>query len=424
MGSIAISARGISKVYRVGARIGRAYPTFRDKISDTVMAPFRRRMRDTEKARMFQALSDVSFEIKQGEVVGIIGRNGAGKTTLLKILARITPPSDGVAQVHGRLASLLEVGTGFHPELTGRENVQLNGAILGMRRAEINRKFDEIVDFAEIGDFIDTPVKHYSSGMYMRLAFGVAAHLDPDILIVDEVLAVGDANFQKKCLGKMQNAGEQGRAVIFVSHNMPAVTRLCERVLLLDGGKLIADGPSSQVVGSYLRTGLGTTSAREWPDSRNSPGGPTARLCAVRACTEDGKVVDSFDIRRPIHVEVEYEVLRNGYVIVAQFGFTNDQGTRIMTVFDTDPQWRDRPRPAGRYVTTAVIPGNFLAEGTLFVNAGMFTVSPYIKQFSEVDVVAFQVVDTIAGDSTRGDFGGTVKGVVRPMLQWGSKLLE
>jgi lipopolysaccharide transport system ATP-binding protein len=178
------------------------------------------------------------------------------------------------------------------------------------------------------------------------------------------------------------------------------------------------------VVASYLRTGLGTTSAREWPDPRSSPGGATARLRAVRACTEDGKVVDSFDIRRPIHVEVEYEVLRSGYVIVAQLGFTNDQGTRVMTVLDTDPEWRDRPRATGRYVTTVVVPGNFLAEGTLFVTAVMFTVSPFIKQFSEMDVIAFQVVDTIDGDSTRGDFGGTVKGVVRPMLQWSSRLLE
>jgi lipopolysaccharide transport system ATP-binding protein len=423
MGNIAISARGISKVYRVGATSGRAYPTFRDKIADTVMAPFRRRMRDTEKARMFQALSDVSFEVKQGEVVGVIGRNGAGKSTLLKILARITPPSAGVAEVHGRLGSLLEVGTGFHQELTGRENVQLNGAILGMGRAEVSRKFDEIVDFAEIGDFIDTPVKHYSSGMYMRLAFGVAAHLDPDILIVDEVLAVGDANFQKKCLGKMQNAGEQGRAVIFVSHNMPAVTRLCGRVLLLDGGRLIADGPSSQVVASYLRTGLGTTAAREWPEPGSRPSGPTARLCAVRACTEDGKVLDSFDIRRPIRVELEYEVLGPGHVVIAQLGFTNDQGTRVMTVFDVDPEWRGRPRPAGRYITAAVVPGNFLAEGTLFVTASMFTTDPFIRQFFESDVVAFQVVDTIDGDSARGDYGFEVRGVVRPILQWSSQLL-
>ena len=217
-------------------------------------------------ARSIWALKDVSFDINRGEVVGIIGRNGAGKSTLLKILSEITEPTEGRVEIHGRVGSLLEVGTGFHPELTGRENVYLNGAILGMKRAEIERKFDEIVAFAEVEKFIDTPVKHYSSGMYLRLAFAVAAHLEPEILIVDEVLAVGDAAFQKKCLGKMAGVAKEGRTVLFVSHNMPAITRLCERAILLDEGRLLQDGVSHQVVKAYLNAGLGTTAMREWPD--------------------------------------------------------------------------------------------------------------------------------------------------------------
>src|SRR5262249_15284152 len=194
----------------------------------------------------------------------IIGRNGAGKSTLLKVLSRITEPTEGWAEIHGRVSSLLEVGTGFHGELTGRENLYLNGAILGMPKTEIDRKFDEIVAFAEVERFIDTPVKHYSSGMYLRLAFAVAAHLEPEVLIVDEVLAVGDASFQKKCLNKMEDVGHQGRTVLFVSHNMPAVTRLCKRVLLVDGGRVVEDGPATHVVSAYLKSGMGTTARREW----------------------------------------------------------------------------------------------------------------------------------------------------------------
>src|SRR5881398_3340272 len=207
------------------------------------------------KAEMFWALKDVSLDVHEGEVLGLIGRNGAGKTTLLKILSRITRPTEGWAEIHGRVGSLLEVGTGFHPELTGRENAFLSGAILGMSKAEIARKFDEIVAFAELEKFIDTPVKHYSSGMYVRLAFAVAAHLEPEILLVDEVLAVGDAEFQRRCLGRMQEFGASGRTVLFVSHNMQAVARLCQRALLLDGGRVVRDGPSAEVVAQYLQTG-------------------------------------------------------------------------------------------------------------------------------------------------------------------------
>jgi lipopolysaccharide transport system ATP-binding protein len=265
MSDIAVRAENLGKLYRIGRQ--ERYYTLRDAIARFLTAPFRRFL-DTgdlttreipglrspvpDSDRHIWALKDLSFEIQHGEVVGIIGRNGAGKSTLLKILSRITEPTEGEVRIYGRVGSLLEVGTGFHPELTGRENIYLNGAILGMKKVEINRKFDEIVAFAEVMQFLDEPVKHYSSGMYMRLAFSVAAHLEPEILIVDEVLAVGDAAFQKKCLGKMGEVAKEGRTVLFVSHNMAAVLSLCEKAILLDSGRVMKDGISREVVEYYL----------------------------------------------------------------------------------------------------------------------------------------------------------------------------
>lgn len=261
MGNLAIHTDELSKMYRIGVRQAR-YKTLRESLGATFASPFRRMGgllsgRTNGALRLHEtiwALKDVSFEVRHGEVIGIIGRNGAGKSTLLKILSRITEPTEGSARLFGRVGSLLEVGTGFHPELTGRENIYLNGAILGMRRREIERKFDEIVAFAEIEKFIDTPVKHYSSGMYVRLAFAVAAHLEPEILIIDEVLAVGDANFQRKCLGKMGDVAKEGRTVLFVSHNMGAVSTICERSLLLQDGKLSKDGVTEAVLPSYFES--------------------------------------------------------------------------------------------------------------------------------------------------------------------------
>ena len=261
MNDIALRVEGLGKQYHIGGTQER-YKTLRETLTDAFVAPFRRAGKlllgqatgAAELDETIWALRDVSFEVKNGEVIGIIGRNGAGKSTLLKILSRITEPTEGYAEIHGRVGTLLEVGTGFHPELTGSENIYLNGAILGMKRGEIERKFDEIVAFAEVEKFIDTPVKHYSSGMYLRLAFAVAAHLEPEILIVDEVLAVGDTSFQEKCLGKMQNVAGQGRTVLFVSHNMGAISNLCHRVILLSAGEIIGSGPSEEMVGVYLKS--------------------------------------------------------------------------------------------------------------------------------------------------------------------------
>src|SRR5216110_602812 len=260
MSEAIIRVEALGKLYRIGARQERYY-TLRDTLTEALTRPFSKLScllgcngvsPTISESAFIWALRDVSFEIKRGEVTGIIGRNGAGKSTLLKILSRITEPTTGFAELHGRVGSLLEVGTGFHPELTGRENIYLNGAFLGMKRAEIQRRFDEIVAFAEVERFVDTPVKHYSSGMYVRLAFGVAAHLEPEILLVDEVLAVGDADFQKKCLGKMSDVAREGRTVLFVSHNLPSIEKLCGRVIVIDGGRITMQGEPVACIASYL----------------------------------------------------------------------------------------------------------------------------------------------------------------------------
>jgi lipopolysaccharide transport system ATP-binding protein len=313
---------------------------------------------------------------------------------------------------------LLEVGTGFHPELTGRENIYLNGAVLGMKNGEIKDKFDEIVDFSEIEKFIDTPVKRYSSGMYVRLAFAVAAHLEPEILIIDEVLAVGDAGFQKKCLTKMQDIGRQGRTVLFVSHNLPAVTRLCGRAILLDQGKVVQDGPSNQVVGIYMNPILSTTAAREWTDATTAPHGEVARLRAVRLRTEDGEIAEAVDIRRPVAIEIEYEVLKSGCVLMPYYHVYNEEGVFLFSAHDLDADWECRPRPKGHWVSTGQIPGNLLAEGTHFISPGLMTLDPVVTQFYERDVVSFRVIERPGGGLARGGWVGPMGGVVRPLVQW------
>jgi lipopolysaccharide transport system ATP-binding protein len=304
MSDIAIRAEKLSKKYTLGAAKDH-YDTFRDYLVGSIRSLLKKEQYSSQDGDIFWALKDLSLEIKKGEVVGIIGRNGAGKSTLLKILARITDPTSGVAEIHGRVGSLLEVGTGFHGELTGRENTYLNGAILGMTKKEIDRKFDEIVAFAEVERFVDTPVKHYSSGMYLRLAFAVAAHLEPEILLVDEVLAVGDLAFQRKCMGKMGDVAEQGRTILFVSHNMAAIESLCSTSYLLEKGRLVASGTTKTVIDAYLSSipALGQTPLEHRTDRQ---GNGRLRFTAIEFCSDEGVPTEVVQAGKTLLISVAY----------------------------------------------------------------------------------------------------------------------
>jgi lipopolysaccharide transport system ATP-binding protein len=360
--------------------------------------------------------------VARGEVVGLIGPNGAGKSTLLKILSRITEPTEGRVEIHGRVASLLEVGTGFHLELTGRENIYLSGALLGMPKTDIDRNLEDIIAFSGIERFIDTPVKHYSSGMYVRLAFAVAAHLESDVLIVDEVLAVGDAAFQRKCLAKMEDVHQRGRTILFVSHNMPAVTRLCQRAILISDGTVQKDGPVPEIASSYLLSGLSMTAERTWADPATAPGNHIARLRSVRAKSEEGVTASTVDIRHSVGIEMTYDVLTPGHVLVSYYDFFDESGLCIFVTHDLDPTWRGRPRPVGTFSTTAWIPGNLLAPGTIIFGGSLVTLDPYMVHFQQRRVVGFQVIDSFNGDGSRGTWDRPLSGVVRPLLKWTSEL--
>jgi len=404
-----IKVENLSKLYFLG---GAKHNSLRDAIMSFVKNPRR------DKKNELWALKDVSFEVKDGETLGIIGRNGAGKSTLLKILSRITKPTSGTAEIRGRVGSLLEVGTGFHQELSGRENIFLNGAILGMKRTEIEAKFDEIVAFSEIEKFIDTPVKHYSSGMYMRLAFSVAAHLEPEILIVDEVLAVGDVSFQKKCLNKMREVGQTGRTVLFVSHDMQSIARLCSRAIWMKDGAIAKDGAATDVISDYLHEQSQKGAEKVWEMQEKSPGNEIVRLRRVRVCDEAGETVSAIDIRRPVSVEMTYDVLREGKVLVPNIHFYNEQGVCIFVSHDWNSRFRTEPRTVGTYISKIRVPGNFLAEGTIFVTAAISTYLPFEVHVQERDTIAFSVIDSLDGDSMRGDYAGLLPGVVRPNLDW------
>ena len=417
-----IVVEDLSKRYIIGHQTARG-DGLRHAIENAVRTPFRYlnsvRPKNRKTLEEFWALRGVNLEVKQGEVVGIIGRNGAGKSTLLKILSRITEPTSGRIRMRGRVSSLLEVGTGFHSELTGRENIFLNGAILGMGRAEIIRKFDDIVAFSGVEKFLDTPVKRYSSGMYVRLAFAVAAYLEPEILIVDEVLAVGDSEFQKKCIDKMDDVGHSGRTVLFVSHNMQAVTRLCNRCVLMQQGQIEMDGTALQVTHEYLRSASNLNSVKEWPNRDKAPGDDVMRLRAIRAISESGELAEAFDIRSPIGIQLEYEVLEAGYIFLPHFLVTADSGVEVFVGNDIDPEWRGRRRPVGRYLSTGWIPGNFLVEGTFTIGTGLMTLDPEVLRGLMLDAIQIRVVFPLgAKDTARGDYKNASPGVVQPMLKW------
>jgi lipopolysaccharide transport system ATP-binding protein len=416
MTDLAIDVVGLSKRYRIG-QMHSAIDTLRDHLIHGL-----RTLRTGRSPREhIWALDDVSFQVREGEVLGIIGRNGAGKTTLLRLLSRITEPTRGHADVTGRVGSLLEVGTGFHPELTGRENVFLNGAILGMRRTEIARKFDEIVEFAGIEQFLDTPVKRYSSGMFVRLAFSVAAHLEPEILIVDEVLAVGDVEFQKRCLGRMESYGQSGRTVLFVSHSMPTIARLCPRLLLLDRGRLVEDGPTDHVIGRYLHGDVAESARRVWPDRESAPGDDWVRLRSARIVDSAGSTSEVVDVSEPVGIEIAFDLLRREAVF-PWIDVVDEGGVLLFSALDTNPVWSEAREP-GRYVTTAWIPEHLLNEGTLHVTvsvkSGLLGRKPW--RHAEVEsALTFQVVEREGGPTARGDFAGRIRGPIRPLLRWTS----
>jgi lipopolysaccharide transport system ATP-binding protein len=410
----AIAADGLSKRYRIG-ELQSSYGTLRESLTRAAKQLTRGPHRHHHEE--IWAIRDVSFEVPEGQVLGVIGRNGAGKSTLLKILTRITTPTKGRAEIRGRVGSLLEVGTGFNPELTGRENVFLNGSVLGMKRKEIARKLDDIVEFAGVERFIDTPVKRYSSGMYVRLAFAVAAHLEPQILLVDEVLAVGDAEFQRRCLGRMEEFGQSGRTVLFVSHNMQAVARLCERTILLSDGQIERDGRSEDVVAHYLQSGHGGGSFREWSEADSAWTDGTALLRWGRV-VQDGRTAESVDVRRPVGIEIGFDVL-NEVTLFPKIKLRNAEGEVLFNALDVDPRWWETTAP-GRYVATAWIPGNLLNDGFMSVDVGVF--SPNGTKFrshaSDSGALSFYVYDTTDGVTARGMFTGRLRGVVRPLLEW------
>ncbi len=419
-----VHVEGLGKEYRIGSR-RLPYKTLRESLTVMAQAPVRRARNllrghaagDLDKA--FWALKDVAFDVQPGEVVGIIGRNGAGKSTLLKLLSRITEPTEGFIELIGRVGALLEVGTGFHPELTGRENVYLNGAILGMSRIEIARKFDEIIEFAEIDQFIDTPVKHYSTGMGLRLGFAVAAYLEPEILIVDEVLAVGDAKFQRKCIGKMSTVAGEGRTVLFVSHNMGAIQSLCQRVLWLDAGRIVNDGPSSTVVGDYLRSTVSAKSSSVWADQHSAPGNDKIRLHSVSVSAESGQVGEQITCHTPIVVQFKYWNLQPKTQIRLSSAVSYQNGVLVFSTRSiSDVNWHGHNFPIGLFVSEYRIPGDLLNDGTYHVSL-RFMQDESMSIYYDESIITFEVIDT--GDPN-GQWVGKRNGVIRLNLQWTTNL--
>ncbi len=410
MSRTAIRVEQLGKKYNIGLPVVK-YPTLRDQISEG----FKRH----EKAEnsFIWALKDVSFDVNEGQVLGVIGRNGAGKSTLLKILSRVTEPTEGSVEIRGRVGSLLEVGTGFHPELTGRENIFLNGAILGMQREEIQNKFDEIVSFAEVEKFIDTPVKRYSSGMYLRLAFAVAAHLEPEILVVDEVLAVGDAEFQKKCLGKMSDVAQQGRTVLFVSHNMSAILRLTQETLVIDHGKMLMRGPTTEAVDFYLSEGLTQEGQKIWREDEIASASKPFHPVAVRVLDKQGHVAETVRSTEPCTIEIEYKLEKSIKGLRVGIYLLTTRGEFIFTSFDTDDikQYENNTvRKAGNYISRCEIPANLLNEGryVIGINASTYLIKRY---FQDDQALLFNVDPSGAPGM---QWVETRLGPIRPALKW------
>ena len=422
MSDVVIRVENLSKKYIIGHQKQERYTALRDVISNGAKSFFQgltgdRNKNSNDVSEEFWALKDVNFEIKQGDRVGIIGRNGAGKSTLLKILSRITEPTSGKISIKGRVASLLEVGTGFHPELTGRENVYLNGAILGMDRFDIKKKFEEIVAFAEVEKFLDTPVKRYSSGMYVRLAFAVAAHLEPEILIVDEVLAVGDAQFQKKCLGKMKDVSGEGRTVLFVSHSMPTITSLCSDAILLDKGKVVKSGAASEVIMHYYSNGVSSPASIIFYEEDRTVG--DEYVCMISGCIKNSldEISPEVLISEDARIVMKYRILKeSNYKFVPNFHFyTTDGACAFVTSIE-----KATILPMGEYEAECILPMNFFNEGAYFVGLAISSFESGVKvHFYEQNILSFNIKDDLQTSVGRSHgYTGRVPGVVRPQLEW------
>lgn len=412
MSSPAITATNLSKRYRLGRPVG--YSTIRDSLATLFSRP-----KEPLIERDFWALKDVCLEVQHGEVLGIIGRNGAGKSTLLKILSRITEPTAGTVEINGRVGSLLEVGTGFHPELTGRENIFLNGAILGMSKSDIIRKFDDIVEFAEGEKFIDTPIKHYSSGMQMRLAFAVAAHLEPEILLVDEVLAVGDAEFQRKCMGKMSDVVRGGRTIVFVSHNLAAISQLCQRVLWIDAGGVHKIGGPHEVVSAYLQSGALQSGHRPWLAS-DRPGDATVQLVSVTLKSADGRTDNKFDVGESFFVEIEYEIFSPLKNLSVNFWLTTGDGIVVLAACDTNRN-ESNERVPGLHVSRCEIPAFLFWETEMLLSVSADI--PFVQVvFREEQILSLSIMRTHSTGIVKSNEPWS--GLIYPFMKWHNEIKE
>ncbi|WP_411895323.1 ABC transporter ATP-binding protein [Winogradskyella sp. A2] len=426
--NVILKAENVGKIYRLGLvgtgtishDLNRWWYKIRGK-EDPYLKVVETNVRSTKgKSDYVWAINDISFEVEKGEVLGIIGKNGAGKSTLLKILSRVTLPTQGIIKTKGRIASLLEVGTGFHPEMTGRENIYLNGAILGMTKAEINDKIDEIIEFSGCERFIDTPVKRYSSGMKVRLAFAVAAHLEPDILVVDEVLAVGDAEFQKKAIGKMQDISQgEGRTVLFVSHDMNAILKLTTRVILLENGTISKIGNPKEIVDDYI---IGETKAKThkvWSQGEE-PGNINAKLKSISVTNSKNELNFDFDVTEEIRVNIEYLNTNRDNKNTAIIHIIDEKDVILFASNEFDnPDWKKIHNNDNSIIkTTCRVPGNFLAEGRYKVLVAIGSYNPHMLHVKLNNALTFMVIDKPQFEKDRINVGGKWPGLIRPMLQW------
>lgn len=408
----AIEIRNLGKQYRLAAAA--PYIALRDVISNS----FKKLVSPGQPGEKFWALRDISFDVQPGERLGIIGRNGAGKSTLLKIISRITPPTTGEATVRGRVGSLLEVGTGFHPELTGRENIYLNGSILGLKKAEIREQLEAIIDFSGVEKFIDTPLKNYSSGMQMRLAFSVAAHLRSEILLIDEVLAVGDTAFQKKCIRKMEEVSSgEGRTVLFVSHNMDSIRRFCPATILLSHGRLISKGETGSVIGEYLKTQLTLNAEKKWDNGLLSAN-RGLKLNRVWVHTEHMETLSRFDTTEKIGISAGYEVLQEGLRFTHGLNLYNQEGVNVFNAHDVKQAVENEKKRPGRYQVTVWIPGNLLPEGVFDIGFALFQPNPLEIYLHEQQALSFELYTDFNKLTARGNYADPFAGVVRPLLDW------